>query len=403
MVAQNKKENILIIGGGFSGIKAAQTLAKYSKYFNITLVSDSDNFRYYPTLFHLATGGDNKFSSIPLSEIFNNTSVKVIIGTADILDRNNKSITLTDKTVLGYDKLLLGLGVITNYFDIEGLEQYSYSIKTEARAKEFNKFLHDYIKNNKAPDSNYVVVGGGPTGIELAAQLPSYIRHLLQTHDIHHKAIHVELIEALPKLLPRLPKDYSKIISHRLNNLGVSLRLASAVTAQTNDSIIINNETVFSKTVIWTAGVTNHPFYNTNNFSMTKHNKVSVDIYLQAEDSIYVMGDNANTPNSGLAQTALHDGYFISKNLIRIAKNETPLSYKPKKIITIIPVGKHWAAVLVNKIKLYGLTGAALRHMADIEGYHSVLSWRQTIKLLLPNFKKMSGKCPYCDETINNS
>ncbi len=400
MTKKIKKENIVIVGGGFAGVKAGLFLSKYSNFFNITLISETTSLRYYPLLYKFATGADQALVSIPLTKIFQNKKIKIINGSVAKLDRSTKSIYLTDNQVINFDKLILGLGVVTNYFGIDGIENYAYSIKSEAEATKFNRHLHDYLITNQQPDSHYVVIGAGPTGIELAAELPNYLKYLMKIHQLGHHNVKVEIIEALDQLLPRLPKSYAQQVSRKLISLGVSLKLNSKVSSQNNQAITVNDQTIPSHTVVWTAGVANHPFYKANNFLITQHGKIACDVFLQAEDNIFVAGDNANTPFSGLAQTALHDGQSIAENIVRSHFGYPMKAYKPKNIITVIPVGPKFSAVLWRKKRFYGFFGSVMRHLADIDGYMNVLPWYSAIALWLKYFHRQSKTCSIC-QSIN--
>jgi NADH:ubiquinone reductase (H+-translocating) len=385
MMMNMAKEKILILGGGFSGVKAALELVDDER-FAVTLLSDETELRYYPTLFHTATGGSYANSSIPLREIFQDKAIKLAQGRAVSLDRKTKSITTDEGTVFAYDTLIIGLGVVTNYFGIPGMDTYAFSIKSQDAVQKFKAHLHEQMRDERRPDLHYVIVGGGPTGIELAGALPGYIKQLLQTYGINDRKVHVDLVEAAPRLLPRMTKRTSRIVARRLRRLGVRLYLGAAVQAVTSDELTLNNKPVRSHTVVWTAGVTNHPFFKDNNFVLMGRGKVAVDTFLQAEENIYVIGDNANTPYSGLAQTALHDGIYIAKQLKRRASGKTFRSYMAKPPITVIPVGPYWAAVSWNGINLQGKKGWVLRQAADLIGFHDLQPWPKAAKQFLTQF-----------------
>ena len=275
------KERVLIVGSGFGGTKAALELAGDPR-FAVTLLTNDSNLRYYPAFYHTATGGKRANSSLPLIDIFAAKEVTLASGTVTKLDRKAKAITTADGTVYPYDSLVLGLGVVTNYFGIPGLADYSYSIKSVAEAERFKAHLHQQLIDDRLPDLNYIIIGAGPTGIELAGALPLYLRHIMNLHGIKHRAIHVDLIEAAPRLLPRLPKDTSRMVRRQLKRLGVKLYTDSVVQGQSADDLTINGKPIRSHTVVWTAGVTNHPFFSDNNFTIMGHGKVGVDTYLQA-------------------------------------------------------------------------------------------------------------------------
>jgi NADH dehydrogenase len=387
------KTKILIVGGGFGGIKAALELAEDDKA-AVTLLSNETEFRYYPSLYHTATGGNKRNSSIPLSTILPK-SVDILHGEATTVDKRAKTLTTATGEVLTYDYLILSLGVVTNYFGIPGLPELSYSIKSIPEIKRFKDHLHKQLTDEHQPDLNYVIVGAGPTGIELSGALPDYLRKIMENHGIKHKAIHIDLIEASPRLLPRMPKDTSLMVKRQLKKLGVKLFVGQTVQGQTADELMINGKPVRSHTVIWTAGVTNHPFFKNNNFTITPRGKVAVDTYLQADDNIYVIGDNANTPYSGLAQTALHDGMIAAYNIRQLIAGKDQRSYKAIKPITVIPAGPHWAAVNWGKLHLYGWIGWVLRESADLIAFHDYEPWWRAGKQWLTEFE-VQEDCPIC-------
>jgi len=389
-----KKQRVLIVGGGFGGVKAALELAE-DKHFQVVLLTDDPDLRYYPTLYHTATGGKRANSSIPLAKIFAGKAVQVVQGSATALDRKAKAITTADGQAYEFDTLILALGVVTNYFGIPGLSDFSYSIKTQTEVARFKAHLHKQLVDDEQPDLNYVIVGAGPTGIELAGALPGYLRRIIKNHGLKPRAIHIDLIEAAPRLLPRLPRDTSRMVRRQLSRLGIKLYLGSVVQGETADELTVSGKPIRSHTVIWTAGVTNHPFFGANQFALTKRGKVSVDAYLQAEDNIFVIGDNANTPFSGLAQTALHDGVFVARNLKRKASDKNFKSYVAKQPITVIPAGPRWAAVCWGSLRLYGWLGWVLREGADLIGFHDLEPWQTAAAQWLSEFTSQDD-CVVC-------
>jgi NADH:ubiquinone reductase (H+-translocating) len=388
------KARVLIVGAGFGGTKAALELAADPR-FAITLLSDDDSLRYYPTFYHTATGGSRANSSIPLIDIFAAKEVSLARGTANTLDRQAKTITTADGTVHAFDTLILGLGVVTNYFGIPGLADYSYGIKSQAEVERFKTHLHQQLIDDRQPDLNYVIIGAGPTGIELAGALPLYLQRIMKSHGIKHRAVHVDLIEALPRLLPRLPKDTSRTVRRQLKRLGVRLYLNSQVQSQSPNELTVSGKPIRSHTVVWTAGVTNHPFFSNNNFALMGHGKVGVNTYLQAEENIYVIGDNANTPYSGTAQTALRDGTFVAKNLRLQADGKAMKSYTAKQPITVIPAGARWAAVCYGGLRIYGWLGWALREIADLIGFHDYEPWQKAMHQYMTEYGNQAD-CQVC-------
>jgi NADH dehydrogenase len=388
------KEKVLIVGGGFGGVKAALQLAGDDR-FEVTLLSDDSELRYYPTLYHTATGGKRANSSIPYSVIFEERPINIVQGTAKTLDRKQKTVSTEKDEFYSYDTLVFGLGVVTNYFGIPGLDEYSYSIKSQAEVERFKAHLHQQLTDEHRPDLHYVIVGAGPTGIELAGALPGYLKQILKNHGVEGRKIHIDLIEAMPRLLPRLPKKTSRAVKRRLDKLGIRLYIGKAVEGETADALMVGGKPIRSHTVIWTAGVTNHPFFKENSFVMMGRGKVGVDTYLQAEENIFVIGDNANTPYSGLAQTALHDGDFVAHNLKRRADGKNLKSYVAHAPITVIPAGPHWAAVLWGKRAFNGRLGWLIRESADLIGFHDLEPWPKAVRQFMTEFESQDN-CPTC-------
>lgn len=391
-----QKQKILIAGGGFGGVKAALDLSKDDR-FEVILVSDNENFRYYPSLYHTATGGSRDVSSIPLSEIFEDDNVQVFQAAATGIDREQRHLITKDGQKLEYDHLILALGVVTNYFNIPGLAEYSYGIKTLEDAERFKAHLHKQLVVKQRPDQNYVIVGGGPTGIELAGVLGDYIRLISKKHGLRKHKVRVELVESSPRLVPRMPKGVSRRIARQLRRNGIKLYLNKSVSGQTAEDIVVSGRSITSQTVVWTAGTANNPFFAANNFQLAQSKRVRVDQFLQAEKGIYVIGDNAETPFSGLAQTALYDGKFVAQNLLRAVEGQEPEPYRAKKPIYVLPAGKNWAAVLWGKARFYGLLGWWLRRAADYRAYDDYEPWFQATRRWLAEYESQE-LCPLCDK-----
>jgi NADH dehydrogenase len=388
------KTKTLVVGGGFGGIKVALELAN-SEHFDVTLLSDQPNFHYFPTLYHTATGGRQAESSIPLTSLFEGKKIKLVNGRVENIDRHKHRVTTTDGKHYDYDNVVLSLGSVPNYFGIKGIEEFAYAIGTPEKAKQFKNHLHEQLVSQHAPDLNYVIVGGGPTGIELSGSLTGYLKEIMEAHGIKHRAVHVDLIEAAPKLLPRMPKAMSRAVTRRLRRLGVKIYLGKVVQGETADTLMVDGNPIQSHTVVWTAGTTNNPFFKNNGFALNERGKVKVDDYMQAEPDIFVIGDNADTKFSGMAQTALYDGDFIAENLKRNAEGKLMRRYEPKEPIYVIPAGPHWAAVLWGKTQIYGLPGWALRTLADLKGFSDYQPWWKAGAQWMTGFEG-EEECPEC-------
>lgn len=389
-----KKQRVVILGGGFGGIKTALELCTDER-FSVTLVSDQDHFRFYPALYHSATGGSRRLSVIPLAELFADKPVTVVKARATHLNRAAKTVRTKGGGNIAYDSLVVALGMTTNYFGIPGLQEFAYGVKSIEEAERFKSHLHQQLIAQQRPDLHYLIIGGGPTGVELAGALPGYLRRIIHKHGIKHRAIHISLIEAAPRILPRLPADVARATRRQLRRLGVKIEVNQKVEALNAQQLMVSGKPISSQTVVWTAGVTCSSFLADNKFQLTEHHKAAIDPYLQAEPDIYVIGDNADTPYSGVAQTALHDAQFVADHLKRLANGRKPKAYKAKRPVYVTPTGPTWASVVWGSVHVFGWMGWLLRRAADLRAYHFYQPWWPAARRWLAE-DIVEDNCPIC-------
>lgn len=373
---------IVVVGGGFGGIKAALELAK-DKRNTITLISDKPDFQYYPALYSSATGHSHLESWVPLGTIFagiHNIHVKLDVIAS--IDPAKKEVYGESGAAYAYEKCILALGVVTTYFGIQGLETYAYGIKSEEEISRLKRHLYSDIAEKHSIDKHYVVIGAGPTGVELAAALGSYIKRLSKHYGVKKgEAPRVDLLEAAPRILPKMNEKTSRIVVKRLKRLGVKILTNKAVESATADQIMVGGKPISSRTVIWTAGVMNHPFYKQNaaHFNLLPNGRVKVDDFMLAAPDVYVIGDNAGTRFTGLAQTALHDAIFVAKNIYLEQNGKAAKKYKAVMPPVVIPVGDNWAILEWRGMRIGGWLGSLLRRAADFIGYNDMLPLGQAL------------------------
>lgn len=368
--------NITIVGGGFGGVKAALELAK-NKANMVTLITDKPDFQYYPALYGAATGRSHLESWVPLRKIFaGKKNVTVVIDTIEGIQPSKNTLTSKDGTIHAYENCILALGTVTTYFGIEGLDKHAYGIKSAAEIDRLKQHVYESLTEGENVDKRYVVVGAGPTGVELAAAFGSYLKQVCRKLKIKHSNVHIDLIEAAPRVLPRMSEEASARVHRRLTKLGVNVQTGKTVESADANSVTVSGQAMASHTVIWTSGVANHPFYkaNSDHFTLAPNGRVEVDTQLSAGyENLYVIGDNAATPFTGLAQTALHDGIFVADVIMKKANDEKLPTYKAVMPPVVVPVGARWAIVEWCKLQFGGWAGAIIRRAADFMGYSDIL------------------------------
>lgn len=380
---------IVIVGGGFAGVRAAQALAQRAQN-QIVLVSERSYFEYHAALYRSATGRSPLEVAIPLTAILGTSgSVEIVADKITQIDAAAKTVTGASGSHYGYDRLILALGSVTQYFGIRGLAEHAHGVKSADEALALRRHLHeDLIKPR--PEHNYVVVGAGPTGVELAAEMTQYIRQVRDRHGIATK-YQVSLIEAAPRILPSLPERLARRIHDRLNGLGVKIHTNTLVKGETAERLQLPEGSLETHTVIWTAGVANNPlFVQHNQLFKLDQGKVVVNEHLEATNHIYVVGDAAKTPFSGMATTALYDAEFVAKLIMG-----KPAAYRPPHPITAIPVGSGWAAVQLGNRQYYGLIGWLMRRLADLWLYLKLLPVPAALRVWLYGTRQ-AETCSVC-------
>jgi NADH dehydrogenase len=369
---------IVVVGGGFGGVKAALELSK-NKRAKITLITDREHFQYYPALYSTATGGSHAQSWIPLGEIFaKRHNIDIIIDRAVKLDRAARTLKTASGATHTYDKLVLALGSVTTYFGIEGLDDFSYGIKSFAEIQRLKQHLIRDFSEAHAADSQFLIVGAGPTGVELASSLGDYLKDLKDHYRQPNPHVSIKIIEAAPRVLPRMSEKASAKVAKRLKKLGVLVETNKKVEAETANALIVSGKEIKSETVVWTSGVTNNPFFkeNADQFELSPNGKVVVDDFMRVDNRVYVIGDNAFTKFSGLAQIALHDGIFVAKHILGKSKRKYHASLPP----VVVPVGERWAVFEYKKLIIGGFIGHLIRQAADFVGYRDILPFWSAIK-----------------------
>ncbi len=388
--------SILIVGGGFAGVRAALSLGRHDD-LSITLISATDTFAYYPQLYHAATGGSRAEAAIPLVELLAGTKVKIIIDTINLIDTEAHTVTGASGEAYPYGQLILATGCVTNYHGIPGLPEFSYDIKTIDGALAFKQHLHQQLVDGSKPELHYSIIGGGPTGIELSAALSEYMERIVGIHGVSAPKYRIELVEAAPRILPRSTEAHAKRIQARLEKLGVRVMTGSVVEGETVDRLQLKGESIKTRTVVWTAGVANNPLFqnNADSFTLAKNGLVEVNEFMEAATDVYVIGDNAATPHGGLAETAIGDARFVAADILRKLAGTKRKARKQHTPTSIIPVGNGWAAVEHGSWHAYGYIGWLLRRIGDFIGYSDIESLPSALRVWrLDNSRQ--DICPIC-------
>jgi NADH dehydrogenase len=355
----------VILGGGFGGLTAARALTKIA---DVTVV-DRHNFQtFLPLLYQVSTAGlAADHVAYPIRGALRKTGAKFRMASPISIDHKNKQVKLDSSEVLDFDHLIIALGSTTADFGIPGVNEFALGMKTvhEAltiRAEVMRRF-EDLCRFEDDTRFSISVVGGGPTGVEMAGALAELVKGPLKSDQANAAAhIDVRLIEASDRLLPPFSPSISARTKKDLEKLGVEVLVNTAVKEIEHRKIILKDGTTLaSEITVWAAGVKGSPAMQQLNLP-TVGNRLSVDQTLQVKNypNIWAIGDIAGVvgkngkPLPMVAAVAIQQGKFIAKQISRVAKQKplTEFSYLDKG--SMATIGRNKAVVEVKGIKLTG-------------------------------------------------
>lgn len=374
--------SVLIVGGGFGGIKAAQLLSR-NKDISVRLIDPKSFMEYHAAVYRLVTGRSAVETCIPYTDLLRGTNVECVKDAVASIDLVAKTANGTSGSQYRYDSLILAVGSETTYFGIKGVQEHAYGIKTVDEALRLKRHINDVFvsvqsvaKEEKTPAMHIVVIGGGASGVELAGELASYTRKLARKHRVDASLITIDLIEAMPRVLPQLPENVSTRTLNRLRNLGVNVLLNRSVIREEADQLFLADMQMTAKTIVWTAGMkANRLASMVSGIETDKRGRAVVDQHLRLAQfpEVYVIGDAAATKYSGMAQTAIADAVYVSKHIVSLLQNKTMQPYTQPAPAYSVPVGPRWAATVYHGMQFFGLVGWFMRRAADLRAFLSLL------------------------------
>ena len=360
-----KKPRVVILGAGFGGLNAARALAGKAE---VTVV-DRHNFQtFLPLLYQVSTAGlaaDHVVA--PIRGALRKTNVKFRMGSPISIDHKNKSVKLDSSEVLEFDHLIIAMGSVTADFGVPGVTEHGLGMKSvhEAitiRAEVMRRF-EDLARFEDETRLSIAVVGGGPTGVEMAGALAELKRGPLH-NDLAHAADHIDvyLIEAGPRILPMFTEKLSARATRDLQKLGVHVRTNTAVREIKSRQIILKEgEPIPAEVTIWAAGVKGEPTANALNLPLAG-SRIASGPTLQVTNypHIWAIGDISGAQNAEgrfypmVAPVALQQAKFVAEQIAAITAGKPLKNFKYRDKGSMATFGRHKAIVEVGKFKMVG-------------------------------------------------
>jgi NADH:ubiquinone reductase (H+-translocating) len=361
-----EKPRVVILGAGFGGLTAARKMAAFA---DVTIV-DRHNFQtFLPLLYQVSTAGlAADHVAHPVRGALRKTGVKFRMGSPISVDHKNKSVKLDSSEVLDFDYLVVALGSATADFGIPGVVENALGMKSvhEAlaiRAEVMRRF-EDLCRFEDETIFSISVVGGGPTGVEMAGAFAELVRGPLKNDQAHAAAhIKINLIEAGSRILPMFSEKLSARAKKDLEKLGVNVRLNTSVAELKPRSIIVKDgDPIPSEVTIWAAGVKGEPTASKLNLPLIS-TRIDVDKTLQVKNypGIFAIGDIAGFVGKDgrflpmVAPVAMQQGRFIAKQIKRLADGQSLEAFTYTDKGSMATIGRHKAVVEVKNFRMAGI------------------------------------------------
>jgi NADH:ubiquinone reductase (H+-translocating) len=367
---------VIIVGGGFAGLAAAKALARTPA--QIILIDRTNHHLFQPLLYQVATSvlTPNQIATPIRSIVRNHKNTTVILGEVTGVNKDQKCVIFSDtdrqNVPIAYDYLVLATGATHSYFGHNEFAEHAPGLKSLADAEAArNKILQAFELAEAEEDPSrhrdlltFVLVGAGPTGVEMAGALAIFVRTTLKSdfRRIDPTFARVVLVDMAQRVLPPFSENLSKAAKRRLEKLGVEVRLGHSVDQIDGDGIVVGGERIASKTVIWTAGVAPSPAGKWLNVETDRAGRARIqkDLTVPGHPEIFVVGDTASLdqngkPLPGVAQVAMQQGRYAGKLIhSRIVGSSPPgpFSYFDKGNMAV--VGKGFAVLQSGKVQISG-------------------------------------------------
>jgi NADH:quinone reductase (non-electrogenic) len=362
--------HIVVIGGGFGGLAAARALAKARA--QITLLDRHNHHLFQPLLYQVATAGLSPAEiASPIRRILSaQRNATVLLAEATAVDPEAKRIRLADGD-LSYDQLILATGATHSYFGHDDWATHAPGLKTLDDALEIRRrVLFAFEKAEREVDAErrrqwltFVVVGGGPTGVEMAGALAEIARHTLPG-DFRHidpKSARVVLVEAGPRVLSAYPSDLSESASRQLEALGVHVWTGATVTGVDAEGVQMGADRLAARTVVWAAGVEASPLARSLGVQLDRAGRVRVerDLSVPGRPDIFVIGDLAAIESDGravpgVAPAAIQMGRHAAANVLRRLRGEPTAAFHYRDKGSLATVGRSRGVAVIGRLKLSG-------------------------------------------------
>ncbi len=426
-IDRNEKKRVVIIGGGFAGIKLARSLD--TKLYQVILVDKNNYHQFPPLIYQIATAGLNPSSiSFPIRKLFEKkkdlhfrmAEFRTIIPEDNIIQ--------TSIGKIDYDYLIFANGSKTNYFGNQNIQEAAIPMKTVSDAMglrnsllaSFERAVTCSTQEERDALLNIVVVGGGPSGVEIAGAIAE-MKHYILPHDypdMDTSIVKISLIQGSDRLLQAMSEKASTKSQKFLEKMGVKIRLNTLVTDYINDKVILNDGTsIPTRNLIWVGGVTAELVQGLPKDCIGRGGRIITDEFcrVKGQNNIFAIGDIALMQGGDpqypqghpqMAQPAIQQGALLANNLNKLAKGKDIKPFRYRDLGSMATIGKNKAVADLGKLKFAGffawllwmgvhlvsILGVKNKVLVFIDWIWSYFTYDKSNRMILKPFKSLSFK-----------
>ncbi|MFY9826131.1 MAG: NAD(P)/FAD-dependent oxidoreductase [Thermoanaerobaculia bacterium] len=369
------QKEVVVVGAGFAGLNATQGLANRDEV-HVVLVDQKNHHLFQPLLYQVATAGLNPADiAVPIRAQFSDAAnVSVHLFHVERLNLAEKWIGLEDGVELSFDYLILACGAQHSYFGKPEWEPFAPGLKTVEQAIEIRRRIlsaFENAENEIDPERQkrlltFVVVGAGPTGVELAGAIADISRTVLikDFRRINPASARIVLVEAGPRILPAFPEDLAARAARDLTRMGVEVRTNALVRDVDAEGVKFGDETLPAKTVLWAAGVQAERISRTLGVELDRSGRIKVnpDLSIPGFPDVFVAGDLAHIETGdgkllpGLAPAAIQTGRAAARNALASLHGKAREVFRYRDNGQMATIGKRRAIAQIGPLKLTGVT-----------------------------------------------
>ena len=383
---------IIIIGGGFGGLSFLQKARKSKNDF--ILIDKTNHHLFQPLLYQVATAVLSPADiTVPLRNLFkNDKNVKTILSEVKEINREKKEITLDNAEVISYDKLIISAGSSYSFFGKNEWSKFAKGLKVindaldirEKILKAFEKAENEKDERIRKKYLNFVIIGGGPTGVELAGSIAeiAYKNMTKEFRNFSSTDANIYLLEAGDRILPSYSESLAKKSNKFLNDLGVKVKTKERVENIEEMKVTTNKQVIYADNIIWAAGNEASPLIKYLDTETDNEGRaiVNLDCSIKEDNEVYVIGDAANFITAsgeslpGIAPVAIQQGRYVAHNIKKNIEKENRKPFKYSDKGTMATIGRFKAIGVVGNFELAGFTAWlfwSLIHLVYLIGYRS--------------------------------